>query len=184
MCDPVTITFAAVAAAGAGGGQALSIRQQHKAAKAQSKAVQEAGHLDYQSLLRQYQESNEDAARQGLQRQIQTERYRGRLRATQADYGVAGQSPMQLLNQALMAEQYDLGVVDSNRQSSLLQTKDAMAATQSRMAGQLNQARGMTMGKFGQALAIGSSALTGAQAGYSLGQGVSDVRPKKIGDST
>lgn len=175
MCNPAVAVAAGTAALNMYG-TAMSIRQQHKAASAQAKAVRESGALDYQALIRQYQEANEDAARLSLQRQLQTARYRSRIRAVHADRGVSGQSPMQILNQALMAESYDLGVIEANRQRAKQQTMGTMQATQMRMKYGLDQARGQEIGSFGQALMIGASGLQGAQAGWSLGSGFDQLR--------
>ena len=178
MCNPALAVAAASAVASAVG-TGMQMRSQNKQAQAQADAAAEAAQLDYQQLLQQQLDIGEEASRQALNRQIQTERYRSRIRAIQGDVGISGQSPLNILNQALIQESYDLGAMDYNRRSQLGQTRAASESIHANLRGRVNQAKSSTYSGFQSGLSIGTSAVGGFSSGYQLGDQLSRAIPKR-----
>lgn len=176
MCHPavVPIALALVSAAAT----AYSVNQSNKTNKAMAEAANEAAGLDMARLQAGSDQVNSKSAQEKLQREMQTQRERARIRVSQGESGVSGQSSLRVLNNSLMQGSFDIGILEANRVNSQDQLNADRMDVSAGNKGRVNQANaGMTSGPMAALMIGGSAGSAYASSGGSFG---STTKPKPI----
>jgi hypothetical protein len=170
MCYPIIIPIAMAAVSAAA--SAYGVVQQNKAMKLQAEEASKAEGLDLSRLTARSEEESDAAAQEKLQRELQTQRERGRIRVAQGEAGVTGPTTLRVLSSSLRQGAMDVSVIEANRLAKIEQLQyDRMgvsAKAESRRAGA--QAGFVSPGL--AALQITGSAAEGYAAGSSLTAGL------------
>jgi hypothetical protein len=166
----VPVVYAIVAAVIAAISSAYTVHRTNKTAQKQINAANDAAKLDMVLLQDQTRELNDQAARDKLQRQLQTERERGKIRATQSAAGIEGVSALGILNNALMQETMDVGVLEANRSSGVSQYNAASAKVSANAQSRFNEAMSNSYDTLGASLMIGGNAANAGASGYRFGK--------------
>jgi hypothetical protein len=114
---------------------------------------------------------NEAAALEAFQRQRQGLRETGALRARIAETGVLGNTPLRQLNRAAFGQEFDVGLIEANRQGRIAQTiadRDAFAREVSTNLAELNFRRSQISSP--NPFLAGLQILSGGVSGFSTGE--------------
>jgi hypothetical protein len=168
MCSPTLL------AVGMGGMQMMGTLMKNKATNeaAESSAVSanRAASYDYQQLMAKAGETDEQAAQDKLQRQLQTKREHSTIAVAMGEAGVSGNSSLRVLNNSLMQGSFDEGVIEANRESKQRQILGEVDATHATNVGRVNEAESQTIDP---ALGAMNAVMAGAEGGftgYSMGK--------------
>ena len=167
MCDPVTLMI--VMGTMQMMSKAQEIKASNKMARQEGVAAHKAASFDYQQLTAKRQETDEQAAQEKLQRQLQTKREHGRIAVATGEAGVGGSSPIKVMGNALMQGSYDVSVIEANRSSKARQIIAEKKAVHAKAEYRTNVAKAKTDSPTLGAMQISMAVLQGGMPGYMMG---------------
>jgi hypothetical protein len=150
-------------------GSITQSKQQNKMAEAQANAARSAAMFDFSQLTQQGLETDEAAAQQKLQRQLQTQRELGTIITAQGEAGVGGKSSLRVMGSAIMQGSYDVAVIEANRASKARQTIATAEGVRAKAEGRINQAKASTVSRGAGITSAFMAGVSGAAKGYSMG---------------
>jgi hypothetical protein len=96
---------------------AYQVKQTNENMERQAEEASKAEGLDMSRLAARSEEENDAAAQEKLQRELQTQRERGRIRVAQGESGVSGSTTLRVLDTSLRQGAMDVSVMEANRLS-------------------------------------------------------------------
>jgi hypothetical protein len=150
-------------------GSVAKTRQQNKMAEAQANAARSAAMFDFSQLAQQGLETNEAAAQEKLQRQLQSQRELGTIMVAQGEAGVGGGSALRVMGNAMMQGSYDVSVIEANRSSKARQTIAAAEGVRAKAESRINEAKASTVSRGVGLTSAVMAGVSGAATGYSMG---------------
>lgn len=164
MCNPIAM-------AAMYGIQAISsINAQNRMAQAEAEAASQAALADYNTLVEQQRQINQQTSLEKVERYRQAMRERSRLLVALGEAGVDGFTPGRELANAYLQTSYDVGIMEENRQNRMSQNLLEMGSVSATARSRANVARSKYISPLYGALMIGSAATQGYGAGFQLGQ--------------
>lgn len=171
MCEPMTM-MALMAAAST----AVGIRQQGAAAEATAESAHAAAINQSNDLQARQAENNLRTSQELSERQRQHMRERSRIRASTAESGLSGISPLRNLVTSNINAALDLDTINLNSdltsQQSMRNQNTVAAQRQSR----IDAAMGQVPSAFGSLLQIGQAGLGGFNAGANVSARMSKTK--------
>lgn len=146
-----------------------NISAQNRAAVQQAEAANAAALADYQALNTRQREVDLKTALEQQERARQAQREISTSINTAADSGVAGNTPMRQLADALVQSGYDVGVHEANQEIQSAQIANEKFATYTAAKGRINQARSQVSSGWESGLQLLAAGLSGASTGYDFG---------------
>lgn len=178
MCDPATITL--ISTLTMSGMQMMSsvqgIKAQNERAEAQSKSANLAASYDYQQLATKSLETDEQAAQDKLQRQLQAKREHSTIAVAMGEAGVTGNSSLRVLNNSLMQSSYDVGVIEANRLSKQRQIRGEVDTTQAKNISRHEEAESQTISPGLGAMSTILTGVEGGMTGYTFGSSLTGFK--------
>lgn len=181
MCNPMA--FAIVSMAMSAASTVITTNRQNKMAENQGEAAVENTKSAYGQLLDKQLQTDEAATHDKLQRQLQGARERGRILVAQGQAGVGGNSSLRVLNNAMLQESYDQGVIEANQEGATGQIRNEMYGAYTAGKSGVNMADASAYSQGTQYAMIGMNSAEGFASGYQTGQSFSKVKPIKTGGS-
>jgi len=166
MCNPAVIPIVMMAVTAAGKG-IQQIQTNQMAGQAAEEAHKHAG-FNYQQLISEAEETNDAAAQDKLQRQLQGLRERGRIAVAQGEAGVGGNSSLKAINNAKLQESMDVGVIEANRGSAQRKIASDVTSTKMQLESRINTAKSQVVGLPMMLLTAGMAGTSGYMAGHDL----------------
>lgn len=145
---------------------AMQIQQQNDAAGAQMDAATAAARQDYILLNRKQEEVGKQEALEATERVRQGERERAKMRVAMGEAGVAGVTPLRVLGNSMLQEQYDVGVMEANRDAQFMSVQDEKNKVNADAASRINVAKSNVVSPFMAGLQIAGSGVKGYMSGY------------------
>jgi len=144
MCEPITMGILAVASAASG------MYSQNRAAQAQADAAYETAQFDMQALQEQTKENNAATRLEQFERMRQAIRMQGTMKVGMGESGLTGVTPLRLLRGEESGADYDMSIMESNRQSASKQnareTKKVVSTATNRQTEAKNNSVGLLAG--------------------------------------
>jgi hypothetical protein len=117
MCTVAAIPMALTAIS-----TAYGIYQGNQQAEAGAAAAQMAADADMALLGERNKQINANASLETLERQRQAAREQARIRTAAGEAGALGNSTLRMLNNSMLQQGYDTGIIDTNRENAINQT--------------------------------------------------------------
>lgn len=177
MCLPALTILTSVIGAGLQIMQTTAnISAQNRAAVAQAEAANAAALADYQVLNTRQMEVDLKTALEETERARQAQREVSQATVMAAESGVAGNTPMRQLADALIQSGYDVGVHEANQEIRQAQIANEKFSVYAQAKGRINQASAAVSTPWESGLQMFASALSGAQQGMDFGSKLNKKR--------
>jgi hypothetical protein len=135
MCTPAAIPLALTAIS-----TAYSVYQGNQQAQAGVAAAEAAAAADRDLLGKQASQINASASMDKLERQRQGMREQAKIRTAAGEAGALGNSTLRMLNNSMLQEGHDTGIVESNRQNAMDQNQARGGAVNAELQSRTNEA--------------------------------------------
>jgi hypothetical protein len=168
MCEPTTIVMGTMAVLSAAGSM-MSIHGKNEATEARAESAYQSMERQYEQLRRQREQVTEQANLEKMEARRQALRKQGKLRAAFGEANVLGNSTLRQLHDAMMQAEYDIGLIESNRQRAIKGAQYEKQMVQETAKSRMKLAEASTIGPLQGSFKIGTSAAQGAMSGYQMG---------------
>lgn len=162
MCEPTTMAALSIFST------LLEINSTNEQAKYMIESARNAAVADYNLLELQGKQINQQVDLEQMERQKQAARERSRLLTAMGAAGVSGNTALRQIANTFLQESYDKGIMEQNRENSLLQTQAQIEKVSATQRSRINEAKSQMINPLQGALMIGISGLSGLSAGSKL----------------
>lgn len=162
MCEPTTM-----AAIGAFTTM-FEIAQNNSQAKYMIESARNAAVADYNLLELQGKQINQQVDLEQMERQKQAARERSRLLTAMGAAGVSGNTALRQISNTFLQESYDTGIMEQNRENSLLQNQAQVEKVYATQKSRINEANSQMINPLLGSLMIATSGVSGLSTGANL----------------
>ena len=163
MCNPMAaMAVMSIASSGA------QMYQQNETAQATMDAEYDAAMANYDELYAQQEETDQAANLEKFERMRQLLRTQSTMRVGMGESGLTGATPLRLLQAEEAGADYDMSIIESNRQASARQTSREVKSTTSQAKSAASKAKASTGTLASNGLQIISSGVSGYNQGAQL----------------
>lgn len=166
MCPPVFAAAAILSTIATTASSVMSVKANNDAAKAEMANASASTEQQYQQLREQQIQVNDQAALEKLERQRQALRDRAKIRVSQAEAGITGNTAERELNDAAFQESYDLSIMEANRSNAISQSVTTGRAIGQEGLSRWKSAKNKRISGLSAGLQIGGAALSSGMQGY------------------
>lgn len=176
MCDPVSIGMMifSVVAAGA------SAIQQKNVAEAQMEAAADAAMIDQEALVEQMGQENDAVRLQQFERMRQGMREQSALAVSLGEANMTGNTALLELSNTLAQADYDMSIMESNREKSESQYNRNQQKVFAGANGRINTSQAGAGNAMTNGLQIAAAGVQGYQTGSQLSTSLSGMGTPKI----
>lgn len=170
MCNPALAMMAISMA-----GSAMSAVQQSRAAEAQMQATVDAYKLDQEALQAQMDEENDAVRLQQFERMRQAMKEQSALAVALGEANMTGNTPFMELSDVLAQADYDISIMESNREKAMSQGGRSQQKVFADAKGRINTAQAQGGNLLTNGLAIVGAGVKGYTTGAALGEQLSGL---------
>lgn len=145
-----------------------TMRSQNKMAEAQADAANKAALADYAAINTGLLQQDQKTALEQTERIRQGMRERAMILVSAGESGVSGNSPMRQLNQSLLNQGYDTGILETNQDNYYQDASNQRFNIYTNAKGRVNDAKSMV--EKHPWMKTASAGVSGFASGYSMGK--------------